>query len=140
MDSHGVIKFTEEDQRKAENYIKELGAKQEEILDAGLDTAEEMNEVISKRMAIDTFKACAENGAGIDGIVDALESLPPVEPTRIRGKWIRNGSWSEGVGMGESYGHYWKCDQCGYTERGGWDNCGRNYCSNCGSDNREVTE
>jgi len=97
-----------------------------------------MDEVISKRMAIDTFKDCAENGIGIDGIVDALESLPSAKLQKIRGKWIRNGSWSEGAGMGESYGHYWKCDQCGYIERGGWDECGCNYCSNCGSDNREV--
>ena len=55
MGAHGIIKFTEEDQRKAENYIENLGAKRKEILDAGLNTAEEMDEVISKRMAIDTF-------------------------------------------------------------------------------------
>lgn len=48
MGAHGIIKFTEEDQRKAENYIENLGAKRKEILDAGLNTAEEMDEVISK--------------------------------------------------------------------------------------------
>lgn len=42
-----------------------------------------MDELISKRMAIDTFKDCAENGVGIDGIVDALESLPPAQPEQL---------------------------------------------------------
>lgn len=42
--------------------------------------------------------------------------------------------------MGEPYGHYWKCDKCGHLEQGDWGECGCNFCSNCGSDNREVTE
>ena len=39
-----------------------------------------MSELISKQAAIETFKDCAENGMSIDGIVDALEQLPPVQP------------------------------------------------------------
>ena len=61
------------------------------------------------------------------------------QPERIKGHWICDRSWSEGVGMGESYGHYWKCDKCGHLEQGDWGECGCNFCSNCGSDNREVT-
>ena len=61
------------------------------------------------------------------------------QPEPYVGHWIRDRSWSEGVGMGESYGHYWKCDKCGHLERGDWGECGCNFCSNCGSDNREVT-
>ena len=45
-----------------------------------------MEELITKRMAIDTFKDCAENGVGIDGIDDALESLSPAQPEIIRCK------------------------------------------------------
>ena len=59
------------------------------------------------------------------------------QPERIKGHWICDRSWSEGVGMGESYGHYWKCDKCGHLEQGDWGECGCNFCSNCGSDNRE---
>ena len=69
-----------------------------------------------------------------------IKQLPPAQPERIRGHWICDISWSEGVGMGESYGHYWKCDKCGHLEQGDWGECGCNFCSNCGSDNREVTE
>ena len=68
-----------------------------------------------------------------------LGELPPAQPEHIRGHWICDRSWSEGVGMGESYGHYWKCDKCGHLEQGDWGECGCNFCSNCGSDNREVT-
>ncbi len=70
----------------------------------------------------------------IDKVLDAVE-----HPKRIKGHWICDISWSEGVGMGESYGHYWKCDKCGHLEQGDWGECGCNFCSNCGSDNREVT-
>lgn len=66
----------------------------------------------------------------------AIDSLSQSE--RIKGHWICDRSWSEGVGMGESYGHYWKCDKCGHLEQGDWGECGCNFCSNCGSDNREV--
>ena len=37
-------------------------------------------ELISREQAIETFKDCAVNGVGIDGIVDALEQLPPIQP------------------------------------------------------------
>lgn len=90
-----------------------------------------VTDTISRAKAID---ACG----GYLVPANIIKQLPPTESKRIRGKWICNGSWSEGAGMGESYGHYWKCDQCGYIERGSWEECGCNYCSNCGSDNREV--
>lgn len=70
---------------------------------------------------------------------DKMNELPSAQPEHIRGHWICDRSWSEGVGMGESYGHYWKCDKCGHLEQGDWGECGCNFCSNCGSDNREVT-
>ena len=39
-----------------------------------------MDDLISRKDAIDTFKDCAENGVDINGIVDALENLPSAEP------------------------------------------------------------
>ena len=51
-----------------------------------------MNDVISRQQAIETFKDCAVNGVGIDGIVDALKQLPPIQPEIVRCKdckhWI----------------------------------------------------
>lgn len=53
---------------------------------------------------------------------------------RPQGKWIRRESWSEGVGMGESYGFYYECSNCGKKVRGDYRDCGMNYCPNCGAD------
>lgn len=78
-----------------------------------------------------------QNQWGYD--VSAIKQLQSAQPEYIKGHWICDRSWSEGVGMGESYGHYWKCDKCGHLEQGDWGECGCNFCSNCGSDNREVT-
>lgn len=40
----------------------------------------DVNDAISREQAIETFKDCAVNGVGIDGIVDALKQLPPIQP------------------------------------------------------------
>ena len=92
-----------------------------------------VTDTISRKAAI---KACG----GYLVPANIIKRLPPAQPEHIRGHWICDRSWSEGVGMGESYGHYWKCDKCGHLEQGDWGECGCNFCSNCGSDNREVTE
>lgn len=92
-----------------------------------------VTDTISRQAAID---ACG----GYLVPANIIKQLPSTQPEHIRGHWICDRSWSEGVGMGESYGHYWKCDKCGHLEQGDWGECGCNFCSNCGSDNREVTE
>ena len=103
-----------------------------------------MDDLISRQAAIDG-KICIQRANGVEIYddyavpVEYLKQLPPIQPKRIKGHWICDRSWSEGVGMGESYGHYWKCDKCGHLEQGDWGECGCNFCSNCGSDNREVT-
>ncbi len=55
----------------------------------------------------------------------------------VRGKWIRGDYWSEGCGMGESYGFYYKCSVCKDEVQGGYKDCGMKYCPNCGADMRE---
>lgn len=62
--------------------------------------------------------------------------FPSAQPERKVGKWIKDKSWSEGAGMGESYGHYWKCNQCNNIVKGDWSQCGDNFCSKCGADMR----
>ena len=100
-------------------------------------------DTISRKAAIDG-KICIQRANGVEIYddyavpVEYLKQLPPIQPEHIRGHWICDRSWSEGVGMGESYGHYWKCDKCGHLEQGDWGECGCNFCSNCGSDNREA--
>lgn len=56
-----------------------------------------------------------------------------IKANRPQGEWIRREYWSEGVGMGESYGFYYECSNCGEQQKGGYDNCGINYCPDCGA-------
>lgn len=56
----------------------------------------DVNDVISREQAIETFKDCAVNGVGIDGIVDALEQLPPIQPEIVRCKDCEHGVLDDG--------------------------------------------
>lgn len=69
-------------------------------------------------------------------IKDMLKALPSAEPERKRGMWLQEGMWSEGYGMGETYGYYWRCSSCDEIVQGGYSQCGDNFCSNCGADMR----
>ena len=67
---------------------------------------------------------------------EALRRVESVDAEPVRyGRWIREDYWSEGVGMGESYGYYYKCSECGNLVRGGYDECGKKYCDECGAKN-----
>ena len=82
----------------------------------------DVNDAISRQQAIETFKDCAVNGVGIDGIVDALEQLPPAEPKR--GKWNR-------LDMDT-----FNCNQCGTTFVLNQGSEKMHFCPNCGADMR----
>ena len=73
----------------------------------------------------------------LESDIEDIKELPPAQPEHKVGKWIKDKSWSEGAGMGESYGHYWKCNQCNNIVKGDWSQCGDNFCSECGADMRE---
>lgn len=65
-----------------------------------------------------------------------IDEQPTVDAEPVRyGRWIRGDYWSQGVGMGESYGYYYSCSKCGNLVRGGYDECGKNYCDKCGAKN-----
>lgn len=71
-------------------------------------------------------------------LAEALNKYWAADATeRKKGKWIEDGYWSEGVGMGESYGDYFKCSVCEERVRSGYKHCYMNFCPYCGSDNRE---
>ena len=63
---------------------------------------------------------------------DKVNALPTIEEHRT-GRWIKHTLWSEGCGMGESYGYYYMCSECGKEVRGGYKKCSNNYCPNCGA-------
>ena len=56
----------------------------------------------------------------------------------LYGRWIKKDMWSEGIGMGESYGYYYECSECGRRVQGGYDKCGYNFCPHCGADMSNV--
>lgn len=63
-----------------------------------------------------------------------LDDAPTVDAVTVKhGRWIKNRYWSEGVGMGERYGYYYSCSKCGNCVRGGYDECGKKYCDECGA-------
>ena len=64
------------------------------------------------------------------------DGLKDAHPERKRGKWIEEGRWSEGCGMGETYGCYWRCSSCDKIMQGDYYQCGANFCPNCGADMR----
>ena len=113
----------------------------------GLEEVKQMDELIRKQDALDaihcvitvTGRQNAELVAAAIGVfADRIKALPPVQPKR--GKWIERGTWSEGYGMGETYGKYWACNQCGREVKGFWGECGKNFCDNCGADMRGGEE
>lgn len=59
-----------------------------------------------------------------------VNDAPPIEPKQ--GAWIQNDVWSEGVGMGESYGFYYECSECHKEFKGGYKMC-YPFCPNCGA-------
>ena len=66
----------------------------------------DVNDAISRQQAIETFKDCAVNGVGIDGIVDALKQLPSAEPKRET-TTLKIGRTRNSVTM------WYECAECG---------------------------
>lgn len=65
------------------------------------------------------------------------ESATKIRP---KGHWKKKEYWSEGCGMGEIYGHYYECSNCGINVKGDYLECSYSYCPYCGSDNRKEME
>lgn len=65
-----------------------------------------------------------------------IKALPSVTPKREQGEWIKGEPWSEGYGMGETYGYYYTCSKCGNLVQGDYNACDMKYCPNCGAEMR----
>ena len=74
---------------------------------------------------------------GIKAIDLAIKAL---EQARPKGVWLKRDYWSEGVGMGETYGYYYQCSECKKMVKGGYISCDDKFCSNCGADMRGDSE
>lgn len=65
-------------------------------------------------------------------IIDIINALPPVEPKRLKGKWMPIIEANE---LGEAYQAGICCSECGETL-----SCEANFCPNCGADMRGDKE
>lgn len=59
---------------------------------------------------------------------------------RKTGRWIKKRYWSEGVGMGESYGYWYACSECNHEVKRGYGGCSDRFCLNCGAAMTEEGE
>ena len=63
-----------------------------------------------------------------------IDMIPPADVAPVRhAHWIKEEYWSEGVDMGEVYGYYYRCSNCGDSVQGGYRECDDKYCRNCGA-------
>ena len=63
-----------------------------------------------------------------------LDDAPTVDAVPVvHGHWIKKRYWSDGVGMGESYGYWYACSECDHEVRGDYGSCGDRFCSKCGA-------
>ena len=105
-----------------------------------------MEDLISRQAVLDLVVANHTELNGLNVVMYSplykdIKQLPPATPKPKIGHWIKDGSWSEGYGMGESYGYYYECSRCGKSVKGGYSECGKNFCPNCGADMRgEVND
>lgn len=112
-----------------------------ECLDAAINilSTEKTNEdLISRQAVLDLFGDIHPLDYSNRAYVSMIKELPSVEVKPIKyGKWIGDEYWSEGCGMGEDYGYYYKCSLCGNQVKGGYTSCGDKYCSKCGAEMEE---
>ena len=63
-----------------------------------------------------------------------IQGMPTVDAVPVvHGHWIKKRYWSDGVGMGESYGYWYACSECDHEVRGDYGSCGDRFCSKCGA-------
>ena len=83
------------------------------------------------------LKVTASAESIMNQFIDFVKEAPTADVVPVRhGKWCKKNYWSTGIGMGESYGYWYSCSECGEQVKGGYDRCGVNFCPSCGADMR----
>lgn len=78
--------------------------------------------------------SCQWNATRVQDYAESILLIPAAAVAPVKhGKWKRMSPWSEGVGMGESYGYYYSCSECEKQVQGDYKTCGFAYCPNCGA-------
>ena len=101
---------------------------------AGAGRTMTMGRLIDADAIVEYVRKYSPISDGADLLETWLEDAPTVDAVPVRhGRWIKKRYWSEGVGMGERYGYYYSCSKCGNLVCGGYDECGKKYCDECGA-------
>lgn len=122
-----------------EGALLELPSAQPETTERTTETAQNVSDrdLISRKAAIDAIRASTSKYTGFmememytdDDAVEAIEALPPAQPERMRGRWIRQDN------KGKPFYGWYQCSECGAVIGGK-----TNFCSECGADMREVND
>ena len=69
-----------------------------------------------------------------DIVTPIVASQPTVDVAQEKhGHWIKKQYWSQCAGMGEQYGYWYACSECGAETKGDYIRCDVNFCSHCGA-------
>jgi len=97
-----------------------------------------LDDAISRQAMLDAInriglRKCSTNEIqAVDECLRAVEALPPVTPSRHKGRWIKHKVNAFGGGYSNDY----ECSECGYMD-GFEDN---KFCPNCGAEMVEPQE
>lgn len=81
-------------------------------------------DAVSRQAVLDIFGSKGEFDWVLNCAIEKIKEIPPVTPTRPKGKWIR---------VTDKAGYLvWECTCCKWQER-----IATNYCPDCGADMRE---
>jgi hypothetical protein len=94
----------------------------------GTNLAEVGTDCISRQQAIDICRAPHMRNADCSDFEMAIMMLPPEQPERIKGHWIKI-----------SPANIYECSECGKSVMTN-DICAYDFCHGCGADMRGVTE
>ena len=125
--------MTETDEERDRRLCRENYAAQMESLGYDVDGNQKQNNKEIEKPKTEHMSNLISRKDAIDQIYELLCYIPSEYPVIHHGHWIRGRYWSSGIGMGETYGYYYNCSECGEEVKGDYTDCGDNYCRQCGA-------
>jgi hypothetical protein len=99
---------------------------------------EPCEDTISRQVVLKEIPALWNSNGDKDYCMETLRDfvaeLPPVTPTRKKGRWINERKSVSTIGV-----RYCNCSKCGYVLRDSW-GVAKNFCPNCDADMRGGEE
>ena len=97
-----------------------------------------MSDLISRQAVELRIHEFLTNETYTEGMLrDDIHNLPSAQK---KGEWVKGEYWTEGCGMGETYGYYYNCSLCNEEIQGDYNKCRYNFCPNCGARMKGETD